>query len=183
VSDFGFFIQEFVLEPYGADVFGLPVSVTTSFNVTFGAGMVLAMVASGGLGILNGHFPARAVLQWANGLGAAAFAVLTFAGITGSALVPVVAIFVLGAAKGLYNTGLSHRFTTLARPEVAGVLMGAWGAVGGFAMALGGLAGGAIVEGAASLGGSISLSYSAVFAVEALLLLFGVRLLAADDAG
>lgn len=175
LSDLAFFLQEFILEPFGGDVFELPPSVTTSFNITFGAGMLLSMVAASGLGILQGSFPTRAVLKTANVAGAIAFLALAASSLSSvtrplGASLPVVAIFVLGAAKGLYNTGLSHRFMALARPEDAGVVMGAWGAIGGFSMAVGGLLGGVLVSLGETIGLALGASYGVAFAFEGVLL-------------
>ncbi len=176
LSDLAFFLQEFILEPFGGDVFDLPPSVTTSFNITCGAGMLLSMVAASGLGILQGSFPTRAVLRTANVAGAVAFIALAAASLTSEtrplgASLPVVAIFVLGAAKGLYNTGLSHRFMALASPADAGVVMGAWGAIGGFSMAVGGLLGGVLISLGETLGIELRASYGLAFAFEGFLLL------------
>lgn len=177
VSDAGFFMQDLILEPFGAEVLGLPLSATTaSFNVCFGAGMMLSMVAAQGLGVLLEVFPTERLLTVSVAIGAAALAALGAASALGSPAVAMVVVFVLGAAKGLYNTAISHRFTRLAAPGTAGVIMGAWGAVGGFAMALGGLLGGALVSLGTALGASTAQSYGGTFVVEATLLVAAVWL-------
>ena len=89
-------------------------------------------------------------------------------------------MFVLGVAKGLYNVGLAHLFMGLARSSTAGVLMGAWGAFGGFAVALGGLSGGLLREFAETWLGDVGLSYGLVFGVE-LVGLTGAMLLILRD--
>jgi BCD family chlorophyll transporter-like MFS transporter len=171
LADFSFFVQEFVLEAFGGEVFDLPVSVTTSFNITLGLGMIFAMFAGGSLGFLVPRFPTRRVLVASCALGALSFAVLAFSAVTDATTALLVSVFVLGIAKGLYNVGLAHLFTALARSATAGVLMGAWGAFGGFAVALGGLSGGILQQVAETASGSLATSYGLVFGVEVLGLL------------
>lgn len=166
LADFSFFVQEFVLEAFGGEVFDLPVAVTTSFNITFGAGMVCSMIGAGSLGTLLSRFPTRRVLASSCALGAFSFGVLAFSAVADAATALHTSVFVLGVAKGLYNVGLAHLFMGLANSRTAGVLMGAWGAFGGFAVALGGLSGGLLQGVAEGLFDDLALSYGAVFAVE-----------------
>ena len=180
LADFSFFVQEFVLEAFGGEVFDLPISVTTSFNVTFGVGMVFAMIAGGSLGVLRVRFPTRRLLAGSCALGAFSFGVLAFSAVADAATALLTSVFVLGVAKGLYNVGLAHLFMGLARSSTAGVLMGAWGAFGGFAVALGGLSGGLLREFAETWLGDVGLSYGLVFGVE-LVGLTGAMLLILRD--
>ncbi len=178
LADFSFFVQEFVLEAFGGDVFDLPVSVTTSFNITLGLGMIFSMMAGGSLGVLLPAFPTRRVLSVSCGLGAASFAVLAFSAVTDATTALLTSVFVLGIAKGLYNVGLAHLFTSIADSATAGVLMGAWGAFGGFAVAIGGLSGGVLQQLAESAVGSLSTSYGVVFGVEVVGLLAAMVIIA-----
>lgn len=180
LADFSFFVQEFILEAFGGEVFDLPVQITTSFNIMFGAGMVLSMLAASSLGVLLQHFPTRRVLMASCALGACSFAVLAFASIADAAVALLTTVFVLGIAKGLYNVGLAHLFMGLAKANTAGVLMGAWGAFGGFAVALGGLSGGVLRDLAQAIVGDVGLSYGLVFVVEVLGLLAALLLIARD---
>lgn len=177
LADFSFFVQEFVLEAFGGEVFDLPVSVTTSFNITFGVGMILSMIAGGALGVLVSRFPTRSILAGSCALGAVSFGVLAFSAVADAATALITSIFVLGIAKGLYNVGLAHLFASLASSRTAGVLMGAWGAFGGFAVAIGGLSGGLVQQTAESIMGNTGLSYSVVFCVEVLGMLAAMTLI------
>ncbi len=180
LADFSFFVQEFILEAFGAEVFDLPLQITTSFNIVFGVGMVLSMLATSSLGVLVQHFPTRKILMTSCALGACSFAALAFASIADAAVALLTTVFVLGIAKGFYNVGLAHLFMGLAKARTAGVLMGAWGAFGGFAVALGGLSGGVLRDAAQSLVGDVGLSYGLVFGVEVLGLLAALVLIARD---
>jgi BCD family chlorophyll transporter-like MFS transporter len=177
LADFSFFVQEFVLEAFGGEVFELPVGVTTSFNVTFGIGMVVSMLAAGSLGPVLAVFPVRRVLAGSCLLGACSFAGLAFAAIADAATALHTSVFILGVAKGLYNVGLAHLFTRLAHSRTAGVLMGAWGAFGGFAVALGALSGGILQGWAEHFVDDLSMSYGLVFGVEVLGLLAAMLLI------
>lgn len=177
LADFSFFVQEFVLEAFGGEVFELPAGVTTSFNITFGVGMVFAMVAASAIGVLLTPYPARGLLMAACIVGAMSFGVLSFAAVAGARNALLTTIFVLGVAKGLYNVGIAHLFMSLAESRTAGMLMGAWGAFGGFAVALGGLSGGVFRDLAEHLSGNVALSYGVVFGIEVFGLLAAAALI------
>jgi BCD family chlorophyll transporter-like MFS transporter len=168
LADFSFFVQEFVLEAFGGEVFDMPVAVTTSFNIIFGVGMIVAMLVGGALAVLLGRSPVRSMLAAGCGLGSLSFLVLAFSAVSNQAIALLVSVFVLGVAKGLYNVGLAHLFMGMATSRNAGVLMGVWGAFGGFAVALGALSGGVLRDLAFSVVGEPSLSYGLVFGVEVL---------------
>jgi len=180
LADFSFFVQEFILEAFGGEVFDLPVSVTTSFNITFGVGMIFAMLAAGSVGVLVTRFPTRRILAASCGVGAFSFAVLAFSAVSDAATALLTSVFVLGVAKGMYNVGLAHLFMGLANSGTAGVLMGAWGAFGGFAVAVGGLSGGLLRDFAQALVGDVAMSYGVVFAVEVLGMIGALLLILRD---
>ena len=96
VADFSFFIQEFVLESFGGDVFEMSVGVTTSFNTTLGIGMVLSMLGGGFAGVFLGRFPTRRVLLMGCGLGALSFLTLAAIAFANAEMVLLLSVFVLG---------------------------------------------------------------------------------------
>ncbi len=177
VADFSFFIQEFVLESFGGDVFDMSVGVTTSFNTTLGIGMVIAMLGGGFAGVFLGRFPTRRVLLMGCGLGALSFLTLTAIAFANAEMVLLLSVFVLGVGKGLYNIGLAHLFMNMADTRSAGLLMGAWAAFGGFAVALGGLSGGIFLDIARWLVGDIGHSYGVVFAIELVMMIVALLLI------
>ena len=128
--------------------------------------MIVAMILATSLGVLAMEFPTRKVLASACLLGAASFFGLALSAIAAAEYALLTTVFVLGVAKGLYNVGLSYLFMGWAQSGTAGVLMGVWGALGGFAVALGSLSGGVIQEIAEHLVGSVGASYGVVFGLE-----------------
>ena len=176
IADFSFFIQEYVLEAFGGDIFQMPVSVTTSFNTVLGLGMVISMLAMGFLGSILEQFPTRRVLRWGCGLGAASFLALSFSAFADAAMALLISVFVLGVGKGLYNAGLAYLFMRMARTRSAGFLMGAWAAFGGFAVALGGLSGGIFLDLGRLIVDDTAQSYGVVFGIELIMMIVALLL-------
>jgi BCD family chlorophyll transporter-like MFS transporter len=176
VADFSFFIQEYVLESFGGDIFQMPVSVTTSFNTMLGLGMVISMLSVGFMGSIWERFPTRRVLRWGCGLGAASFLALSFSAFADTALALLISVFVLGVGKGLYNIGLAYLFMGMARSRSAGFLMGAWAAFGGFAVALGGLSGGIFLDLGRLIVDDTAQSYGVVFGIELIMMIVALLL-------
>ena len=177
VADFSFFIQEFVLESFGGDVFDMSVGVTTSFNTTLRIGMEIAMLGGGFAGVFLGRFPTRQVLVWGCGLGALSFLILAFTAFANADMVLLLSVFVLGVGKGLYNIGLAHLFMSMAKSSTAGLLMGAWAAFGGFAVALGGLSGGIFLDIARWFVTDLGHSYGVVFGIELVMMIVALLLI------
>ncbi len=177
LADFSFFLQEFVLEAFGGEVLGLSAAQTTGFNVTFGLGLLLAMTSAGVAGTLFPTFATRRVLAISCFSGAAGFLLLVASALWRSAPMLTPVVLLLGISKGLYNVGLSFSFTALSTPADAGAVMGLWGAVGGFAVALGSLGGGLVKSVAEDVVRSTPAAYAAVFALEAFGLLACLPLL------
>ena len=136
----GFTMQDILLEPYGAQVLGLSVSDTTLLTAMFAGGMILALLlTSRRLG--NGADPIRTASM------GILIGIVAFAAVILSAPFQAPALFQLGAAliglgNGLFAVGMLTAAMVFGGDKMAGLTLGAWGAVqaaaGGVAMFSGG---------------------------------------------
>ena len=176
VADFSFYCQEFILEPFGAEVFSVSIDVTTSYNTYLYAGTLLGMMGIGALVALIPEITRTSVVIVGCGLGVLSFALLILSAVAEvSSLVMCAALF-LGLSKGIYNIGVAHLIMDLADRPIAGLVFGLWGAVGGLAVAAGSFAGGLLLSVASTITPSQSVAYVFVFSIEILGLLLCIAL-------
>ena len=176
VADFSFFLQEFILEPFGAQVFSVTIDVTTSYNTYLYGGTLLGMLGVGALVALVPDITRTSVAIAGCALGVLSFSLLILAAAAdASALVMCAALF-LGVGKGTYNIAVAHLVMDLAVQPVAGLVLGLWGALGGLAVAAGSCAGGVLLSVASTISPDLPSAYMFVFLVEILGLLLCIAL-------
>ncbi|MEK9995722.1 MAG: BCD family MFS transporter [Halieaceae bacterium] len=138
----GFTMQDILLEPYGAQVLGLSVSDTTLLTAMFAGGMILALLlTSRRLG--NGADPIRTASM------GILIGIVAFAAVILSAPFQAPALFQLGAAliglgNGLFAVGMLTAAMVFGGDKMAGLTLGAWGAVQAAAAGVAMFSGGAI---------------------------------------
>jgi BCD family chlorophyll transporter-like MFS transporter len=136
-----FSMQDILLEPYGGQVLGLPVSATTSLTALLGVGGIAGFaVAARHLGREGDPFRLAAfgVLT-----GIVAFACVIFSGPLHAADLFAAGVTLIGLGGGLFAAGTLTAVMSQAGGRHAGLALGAWGAVqataAGAAVAAGGL--------------------------------------------
>lgn len=137
-----FNMQDILLEPFGGQVFGLPVGETT---------MLMAALAGG---MLIGFFIAERMLNRAvmamrvAGLGLI-IGLLAFAGVIAAPFLSSLGLFrisslTVGISAGLFSVGTLTAAMGCGTPKMSGILLGSWGAVqatvAGISIALSGAA-------------------------------------------
>jgi BCD family chlorophyll transporter-like MFS transporter len=136
----GFAMQDILLEPFGAEVFGLDVGQTTWLTALLAAG-TLAGFAYSARALTRGGDPCRVASLGALA-GVFAFAGIIFAPSLGSILLFRVATVCIGFGSGLFAVGMLTSAMELADRSASGLALGAWGAVqataAGVAVALSG---------------------------------------------
>ena len=169
----GTLAQDVLLEPYGALALGLSVGQTTSLTAIWGAGTILSMMAAGAW--LIKRFGYASIVRVGLWLGVFVFTGIIVTGVIKSSTVFMILVFFLGVCTGLSASGMLTaviEFTTAVR---AGLLMGVWGVAYELGHAFGSLISGVIVDlGRALTGGNITLTYSFIFALEAILLVIAL---------
>ena len=175
-----FSMQDIILEPFGAEVLGLDVSMTSSLTALSAGGSLLAFYLSSvwlGKGMDPCRLASAGVL-----LGLPAFACVIFSAPLDSALLFRTGTSLIGFSGGLFSVGMLITAMSFCEESLAGLVLGAWGAVqataSGLAMAAGGflrdLIGSLASSGA--LGSSLdspATAYSFVYHIE-IYMLFAV---------
>ncbi|MFN9623585.1 MAG: BCD family MFS transporter [Cyanobacteriota bacterium] len=138
------FLQDPILESYGAEVFGMPIAATASLNAVWGMGTLGGLLLAGlwivpGLGKLSA---ARLGCQ----LIAATLVLLVLAGFTGRVPVLQTVLFFFGLAAGIGTNSALVLMLDLTLPRAAGTFVGLWGLGQALARALGKVLGGGLLD-------------------------------------
>ena len=138
----GFTMQDILLEPYGAHVLGLSVSETTLLTALFAGGMVLALLMTSRT-LKKGVDPIRlASVGVLIGI-VALVAVILSAPLQSTGLFQIGATLI-GVGNGLFAVGMLTAAMVFGGAKMAGLTLGAWGAVQAAATGLAMFSGGAI---------------------------------------
>ena len=136
-----FSMQDIVLEPYGAQVLGLDVSLTSALTAMTSAGALLAFALSARF--LSRGMDACRLAAIGALIGLPAFACIIFSAPLQSALLFQSGATLIGFGGGLFSVGMLLTAMAMTNKTHAGMVLGAWGAVqataSGLAMAVGGV--------------------------------------------
>jgi BCD family chlorophyll transporter-like MFS transporter len=177
------FLQDPVLESYGAQVFAMPIAATAQLNAFWGVGTLVGLLLAG-LWIV----PRLGKLATAR-LGCRLIALTLFALLLCgfSASVPLLKLVMLlfGLAAGIGTNSALCLMLDLTLPEVAGTFVGVWGLAQALSRALGKVMGGALLDLGNLLARSIPFpgwdgplpAYGLVLGVEVLVALASLLLL------
>lgn len=174
--------QDAILEPFGADVFNLPISRTTRFNSYWQAATVVTLV--GGSYFWRKRPPERqaAIAKWGLGFMALGLIVLGAAAFAGQVHFLELALLIFGAGFGVYTFGGLSLMAVMASDTEAGAYLGLWSIAilvsKGFGTFLGGATRDLLFLG---LGLPAGLSYALIFGLEALGLLGAILILSRID--
>jgi len=142
IGTVAFAMQDILLEPYGAEILGLSVSGTTLLTAMFAGGMVLALLmTSRSLG--RGTDP---ILIASLGVlvGVAAFFAVSFSALLDSTRLFQMGAVLIGFGHGLFAVGMLTAAMVFGGKDMAGMTLGAWGAVQATATGVAVFSGGAI---------------------------------------
>ena len=136
-----FSMQDIVLEPYGGQVLGLNVGLTSGLTALSAAGALIAFAWSARI-LAKGMDACRLAALGAL-LGLPAFACVIFSAPLDSSLLFQTGAALIGFSGGLFSVGMLLHAMSLTDESQTGMVLGAWGAVqataGGLAMAVGGV--------------------------------------------
>jgi BCD family chlorophyll transporter-like MFS transporter len=123
------FMQDAILEPFGGDVFGLPVGETTRFNAYWGAGVLVAMLIT--IFLTRRNRPEQQVRITGRGLvvmaGGIALLSLTAYAELQQLLVPV--LFLFGLGLGIFTVGGVSLLMAMSKEGQAGSYLALWSAI------------------------------------------------------
>ena len=171
--------QDILLEPYGAQEFGMSVKQTTQLTATWGGMTLIALLAQG---LLLSRWLSKKTGALLGGLVATAGLLL----IAASGIFDVRALFVPGIAALGFGTGIATTtnlglMLDMTTAEQAGLFIGAWGVADALARGAGMLLGGVVRDVVTTTTGSASGGYITVFLIEAIMLAGSLLLLRQID--
>ncbi len=171
------FLQDPVLESYGAQVFAMPIAATAQLNAFWGVGTLVGLLI-GGLWVVP-RLGKMATARLGCQLIALSLLLLLLAGLT--ARIPFLqAVMVLfGLAAGIGTNSALCLMLDLTLPQAAGTFVGVWGMAQALSRAMGKLIGGGLYDigRALPLGDGAYGPFALVLAVELLVALAALLLL------
>ena len=166
----GLFLQDPILESYGAEVFGMPIAATASLNAVWGIGTLLGLLLAG-LWIVP-RLGKLATARLGCQLISTSLLLLLLVGFSGQVPLLQVVMLLFGLAAGIGTNSALVLMLDLTLPEAAGTFVGVWGLAQALSRALGKLIGGGLLDGGRWLQQRLGLgsgdlpAYALVLAVE-----------------
>ena len=140
----GLFLQDPILESYGAEVFNLPISKTTLLNAFWGIGTLVGLLI-GGLWITPklGKLSTARLGCW---MIIVSLILLIFSGLIGNTDSLYGVLLIFGLAAGIATNSALSLMLDLTLPEVAGTFVGIWGLAQALSRAIGKVFGGGLLD-------------------------------------
>ncbi|HKY56334.1 MAG TPA: BCD family MFS transporter [Anaerolineales bacterium] len=166
--------QDVLLEPFGAQAFGMTISETSRI-VSYS--QLLTLIAFFVAGFMEGRVEKKKIAQMGNICAILGFLLIVISGITRSLGIFYAGIMLLGFGTGIATVAnLSLMYNLTVHQEV-GLYIGAWGFSNGLSRLVGLLMAGVIADLATRLTGNSVNGYLVVFGIEALMLVVAMFML------
>ena len=166
--------QDVLLEPFGAQAFGMSVRETTSITSVWGTFVLLAIILAG---FLEGRVSKRMVAQLGNTGALLGFVVIVISGIFINKNVFYTGVTLLGIGTGLSTVANLSLMFDLTVPGMVGLYIGAWGFSNALSRLTGSVLGGVVRDVVTQATGQALSGYLVVFSIEALMLLIAAIML------
>lgn len=164
---FSIFLQDNILEVFGAEVFGMPVTETTRFQPTWGGGVLIGMLLMGALSAIFSLKKRTIALIGCYGT-AAGMALLALAALLRQETLVSPSLVGMGLFTGFFNVGALSMMMDMTIEGATGLFMGLWGVAQAFGNGLASVAGGALHSGLIETGLlAPSIAYFIIFGLEA----------------
>ncbi|MEN9936649.1 MAG: hypothetical protein RLZZ387_3228 [Chloroflexota bacterium] len=166
--------QDVLLEPFAAEVFGVPVEATSRYTSIWGVALLVALLLTGPLTRRVGK-PRAAALG-----GALVSAGLVLIALSGALNLPAIfipSLVLFGFGSGISTAANLALMLDMTLPGQVGAFVGAWGVADALARLLGTLLSGVVRDGVVGLTGSRPGAYVAVFTLQALAMIASLALL------
>jgi MFS transporter, BCD family, chlorophyll transporter len=170
--------QDILLEPYAAEAFLMPVSVTTRITAIWGVSMLITLIIAG---ILEGRVAKKKVAR-VGGWGAFfGFFFIVISGIVNSPGIFYVGVVLLGSGTGLATVSNLSLMLDMTTPGNVGLFIGAWGIANAASRLIGYVVGGALRDAVTQFAHNIETGYIVVFSIEGLMILVSLFMLSRID--
>jgi len=166
--------QDVLLEPFGAEAFGMTVTQTTRITSIWGTFVLLAIIVAG---FLEGRASKRLVAQLGNTGALLGFIVIVISGILINRTVFYTGVTLLGIGTGLSTVANLSLMFDLTVPGMVGLYIGAWGFSNALSRLTGSILGGVVRDVVTQATGDALRGYLVVFSIEALMLLIATVML------
>ncbi len=170
--------QDVLLEPFGAQAFGMELEQTSRFVSIMGTFTLLAFALAAAL---EGRVRKRILAQAGNLTALAGFLTILVSGIVHSSGIFYLGLVLLGFGTGLSTVANLSLMFDLTVPEQVGLYIGAWGFSNGLSRLTGLFLAGIVADVGTQATGSALTGYLIVFGIEALMLLAAALLLSHID--
>lgn len=170
--------QDVLLEPFGAEAFGMTVTQTTRITSIWGTFVLVAIIIAG---LLEGRVAKRTVAQAGNIGALAGFIVILVSGLMRSTSIFYTGVTLLGLGTGIATVSNLSLMFDLTVPGEVGLYIGAWGVSNALSRLAGSILGGVVRDVVTQLTGQALSGYLVVFAIEALMLFAAVLMLSRID--
>jgi BCD family chlorophyll transporter-like MFS transporter len=140
----GLFLQDPVLESYGAQVFAMPIAATTQLNAFWGIGTLLGLLLAG-LWIVP-RLGKLATARLGCQLIVATLVLLLLCGLRPSVPLLKVVLLLFGLSAGIATNSALCLMLDLTLPQATGTFVGVWGLAQALSRAMGKLIGGGLYD-------------------------------------
>ncbi|MBL8080221.1 MAG: BCD family MFS transporter [Anaerolineales bacterium] len=166
--------QDVLLEPFGAQAFGMTVEQTSRIVSITNSFTLIAFIVAG---FLDGRVKKKYVAQIGNVGALLGFVIIVISGLIASKSAFYVGITLLGFGTGISTIANLSLMFDLTVPEKVGLYIGAWGFSNGLSRLVGLLMAGVIADLATKFTGNALSGYLVVFGLEALMLFIAAIML------
>ncbi len=167
VSILSIFLQDNILEPFGAEVFGMSVAETNSFQPTWGGGVLVGMLLMGAISTLF-SIEKRTIAMIGCAGTSAGMAILAGAAFTETVEMVKPSLMLMGLFTGFFNVGALSMMMDMTIEGATGLYMGMWGMAQAFGNGTASFGGGALHTAFIDTGLFVpSAAYMVIFAIEA----------------
>jgi BCD family chlorophyll transporter-like MFS transporter len=163
-----FYMQDVILEPFAAEVFGMSVATTSRFSMYWGSLTLIGIIASL---ILSRRYPKTvtntALARWGVMVLIVAFGIFFVCAVAEIRALVTVGLVVMGLGLGMWTVGPLGMMMDMTRAWGAGLYLSLWTVSSTLARGAGVVAGGVILDLALALtGGQQALAYASVFLIQ-----------------
>jgi BCD family chlorophyll transporter-like MFS transporter len=170
--------QDVLLEPFGAEAFGMTVTQTTRITSIWGTFVLIAIIIAG---LLEGRVARKLIAQFGNIGALLGFVVILASGIVANKDVFYTGVTLLGLGTGLSTVANLALMFDLTMPGMVGLFIGAYGFSNALSRLTGSILGGAVRDVVTQITGQAVTGYLVVFGIEALMLLAAAIMLTRID--
>ena len=170
--------QDILLEPYGAEAFGLSVQQTTRITSIWGTFFLISLTLGGMLERRVSKMAQAKIGAWS---GILAFALIVLSSLFSSLTMFYIGVIALGLATGLATVSNLSLMLDMTTVGSVGLFIGAWGMASALARLVGNLLSGIVRQGMTELVANPVGGYSTVFIIEIVFLFISLIILKGVD--